>query len=100
MRTQNKCVPMIVDSRVLNKIGIIVSVDYLFDDEGGEFTLQIGFEDEDFPSLMRFDTMKELSEYLYKETERIVLEHHTNIVSQAKKSDETLKEINEYGFQL
>ena len=91
---------MIVESGVLNDIGLIVSVDYVFDEEGGEFTLTIGSEDSDYPTRTRFDTMKELSEYLYQETENIVKFHHATIVSQAKKSEETLKEINEYGFQL
>jgi len=100
MKTQNKCVPMIVDSGVLNNIGLIVSVGYLFDNEGGAFTLEIGFAGDDYPKCKYFDTMRELSEYLYKETERIVLEHHTNIVSKAKQSSRTLEYNNEYGFQL
>jgi hypothetical protein len=92
---------MIVDSGVLNNIGLIVRVDYVFDEFESVFTLQIFSDNEDFQGICKhFDTMENLSAYLYKETERIVLEHHTNTVSQAKKSDETLKEINEYGFQL
>lgn len=91
---------MIVDSRVLKDVGIIVTVDYVFDNEGGAFTLQIGAIGNDYPSLKHFDTMKELSEYLYQETENIVKFHHATIVSQAEKSEKTLKEINEYGFQL
>lgn len=91
---------MIVESGVLNEIGLIVSVGYVFDEEGEEFTLAIGAEGDHYPSFRNFDTMKELSEYLYQETERIVLEHHRTIVLQAEKSEKTLKYINEYGFQL